>query len=88
MPETVIDFDTEIVNTSLTLGDLEVGPVKVEAGGIEIAVVFEYMPLGVGREVSFEFTESELPTGCHPYWVRVTQVDGAKAWSSPIYTTV
>jgi hypothetical protein len=87
-PETAIDFDTEIVNTSLTLGDLEKGPIKVEAGGIEIAVVFEYVPVGVGREVSFEFTESELPTGCHPYWVRVTQVDGAKAWSSPIYTTV
>jgi len=26
-----------------------------------------------------------LDDGCHPYWVRVTQVDGGKAWVSPVY---
>ena len=87
-PDTAIDFKTDIVDTTVTLADIESGPVKVEAGGIEIAVVCEYAPLGIGREIAFEFSESELATGCHPYWARVTQVDGAKAWSSPIYTTV
>ncbi len=86
--DTTIEFETDVVKTLVTLADLQNGPVKVEAGGIEIAVVFEQAPEGIGKEVSFDFKETELSSGCHPYWVRVTQIDGAKAWSSPIYVTV
>ncbi|MCZ6635357.1 MAG: DUF3604 domain-containing protein [bacterium] len=87
-PEAQLHFKTPVVERSLTLAEIAKGPVVVEAGGIEIKVVFEQMPLGVGREVDLTFQEETLPSGCHPYWVRVTQVDGAKAWASPIYVTV
>ena len=30
----------------------------------------------------------DMAPGCHPYWVRVVQTDGAKAWASPIYVTI
>ena len=51
-------------------------------------VTFERLPIGVGEEVSFAFREDQLEPGCHPYWVRVLQVDGAKAWASPVYVTL
>ena len=50
-------------------------------------VVFEQAPLGCGTEVEFSYREGEGVAGCHPYWVRVLQEDGAKAWASPVYVT-
>ncbi len=87
-PEAVLNFKTDVVNRSVSLREIAGGPVRVDAGGIEIAVVFEQAPLGVDREAAFSFRESDLPSGRHPYWVRVTQTDGAKAWASPIYVTI
>jgi hypothetical protein len=87
-PEATIDFRTDILSHSLTLQEIAGGPVRIPAGGIDIAVVFEQAPDGARHEASFTYRESELPGGCHPYWVRVTQTDGAKAWTSPIYVTV
>lgn len=82
-----IDFRTDVVSHAVTLGEIAKGPVRIPAGGIDIAVVFEQAPVGAGCEAGFTCRESELPDGCHPYWVRVTQTDGAKAWTSPIYVT-
>ena len=86
-PETVLHFQTGVVDHQVSLKEISNGPVRVDAGGIEIAAVFEQMPIGAGREVEFSFKENTPPSGCHPYWVRVTQIDGAKAWASPIYVT-
>ena len=87
-PRTVLNFETPIVNRSLSLQELADAPVVIEAGGIDIKAVFERLPLGVGQEVTFTVQETTVPSGCHPYWVRVTQTDGAKAWASPIYVTI
>ena len=57
----------------------------MDAGGVDMQVVFERMPMGIGLDVAFQFQEEKLERGCHPYWVRVTQVDGGKAWVSPVY---
>jgi hypothetical protein len=86
-PETVLSFRTDVVDRSVSLAEIARGPVRVDAGGIQITVVFEQMPTGAGRETAFTFREPDLRSGCHPYWVRVVQVDGAKAWASPIYVT-
>jgi hypothetical protein len=29
--------------------------------------------------------EGPPPGGCHAYWIRVTQENGAQAWTSPVY---
>lgn len=86
--EALLKFDTQVLQHQVSLAEIANGPVVVEAGGIDIQVVFEREPLGIGREVEFSFQEQALAPGCHPYWVRVVQTDGAKAWASPIYVTV
>ena len=87
-PETILDFKTSTLNRTVSLQEINDSPVVVDAGGIDMKVVFERLPLGVGGEVAFTFQEAALSTGCHPYWVRVLQTDGAKAWASPIYVTI
>jgi hypothetical protein len=40
------------------------------------------------RDLAFEVTDPTPPAGaCHAYWLRVTQEDGAQAWTSPVYLT-
>ncbi len=87
-PETTLDFKTPVVNGDVSLQEIGDSSIVVDAGGIDMKVVFERLPLGIGREAAFTFREAALPTGCHPYWVRVLQTDGAKAWTSPIYVTM
>ncbi len=86
--EATLDFKTPVLNQRVSLQEIGDSPIIVEAGGIDMKVVFERLPLGIGREVAFTFREAALPIGCHPYWVRVLQTDGAKAWASPIYVTI
>lgn len=47
----------------------------------------EIRPMGTDYpdQVSVDWSEPEIRTGLNAYWVKVTQVDGATAWSSPIY---
>ena len=87
-PETTLDFKTSVLNRTVSLQEINNSPIVVNAGGIDMKVVFERLPLGAGEEVAFTFRETALSTGCHPYWVRVLQTDGAKAWASPIYITI
>ena len=87
-PELILDFKTLVLNRTVSLREINNSPIVVDAGGIDMKVVFERLPLGVGEEVAFTFREPALPKGCHPYWVRVLQTDGAKAWASPIYVTI
>ena len=84
-----IQFDTPVLERSVTLGTLRHGPVTVDAGGVDMKVVFEMAPEGVGREARMSFTDTDAPKGATtPYWIRVVQTDGAKAWVSPFYVTV
>ena len=46
---TVLRFKSAILRHSLALGELEAGPVELDAGGIDMKVVFEYLPLDLGR---------------------------------------
>ena len=40
------------------------------------------------RELSFDVTDPTPPPGaCSAYWLRITQEDGAQAWTSPVYLT-
>jgi hypothetical protein len=86
--EAVLRFETPIINHEVTLAELRSGPVAARAAGIDVKVDFEFSPKGAGREVSFTYRESQLAEGVHAYWARVVQIDGAKAWSSPIYVSV
>ena len=86
--EAVLHFESPVLVHDVSLLEIRSGPLAVEAEGIDVKVVFELLPRGVGREVNFTYREPDLPNGSYPYWVRVVQVDGAKAWASPIYVTI
>ncbi len=83
--DATLDFETPVLSHSLRLSEIATGPVVIGAGGIDMQVVFERAPVGIGREVAFTYRENELLPGCHPYWARIAQIDGGKAWVSPVY---
>ena len=86
--DAVLRFESPVLVRDVSLLEIRSGPLAVEAEGIDVKVVFEFLPRGVGREVSLTYREPDLANGSYPYWVRVVQVDGAKAWASPIYVTI
>ena len=49
---------------------------------------FVYTSQNLEQDVSFTFVDSEPSAGESYYYVRVQQVDGQLAWSSPIWVTV
>lgn len=79
-------FDSPIATMDLRLGELEAGPMTVEAGGVGLRVTAEFLPLGLGDyRASCTWQEDAVPDACTPYYVRLTQSDGGRAWSSPFY---
>ena len=58
----------------------------VPGGGVNIRVQMSEVSTETGEwSAQFAYTDEEAPPGCSPYWVRVLQLDGGQAWSSPIY---
>ena len=86
--QTRIDFRTPVIDHKISLETIRRGPVILEAGGVDMKVVFEMEPSGVGHEARTSFRDTAAATGLHPYWIRVVQTDGAKAWVSPFYVTI
>ena len=81
-----IHFQTENAKFSVAVKEVQKAPVIVEAGGLMMKVVIENLPSGTGQKhIAFEFIDHDIQPGCTPYYVCLKQIDGAKAWSSPIY---
>lgn len=78
-------FRTEPAQFDCPLGDLGREAHVHEAGGIGQRVTVQRLPDGE-PPLSLVFTRSDdPPAGESAYWVRVTQDDGARAWSSPVF---
>ena len=81
-----LHFSSEIVDFSIDLDKLQDEAHVVEAGGVDLQVEVEQLPLGVEEPFCrFEFTDEKPLAGCQAYYVRLTQINGARAWSSPFY---
>jgi hypothetical protein len=81
-------FRTPVIQLEVELSDLAEGrTLTFPAGGIDLRVFVRRLPArGLTRELAFDHTDSAPPRAqCHPYWIRVTQEDGAQAWTSPVY---
>ena len=63
-------------------------PVTVPGPGIDTRLVMEMAPTGSGLEIVTTFRDGAAPPGRQPSWLRITQIDGAKAWLSPWYVTI
>ena len=71
-----------------SLGEVRRQPVTVSGPGIDTRLVMEMAPTGSGLDVATTFRDGAAPPGRHAYWLRITQIDGAKAWLSPWYVTI
>ena len=80
-----ISVKTKPVEFSFQLKDLDESLV-IDAGKLEQKVIVSRISdKDCPKEASFKFTDKEVKPGLNPYYVRVTQCDGEKAWSSPIF---
>jgi len=87
-PDAVLRFHSPIVQLEVNVSDLADGRTRTfPAGGVDLRVFFRRLPArGHTSELAFAHTDpSPIRGHCHPYWIRVTQEDGAQAWTSPVY---
>jgi hypothetical protein len=84
--EAVLRFTAGPCRFALPLTRLGDTPHIVEAGGVEQRVEVAWAPTADRpREVAFEHIDETIQPGVNPYYLRIRQIDGALAWSSPIY---
>jgi len=84
-----LTFHSPLAQFEVDLAEIGDEPFVFAAGGEGLQVTVEYLPVGAGsRHVRFEATV-ELPVApeATAVYVRLTQVDGARAWSSPFYVS-
>lgn len=82
-PQARLEYHSPLATLDLALSDL---PHEEQLGGEGLFVRLEPLPEGSGRrDLELSWTERELPPGTTAYHVLVQQVDGARAWSSPLY---
>ncbi|HCU37341.1 MAG TPA: DUF3604 domain-containing protein [Armatimonadetes bacterium] len=83
----VLRFHTQTYNLMLALDGLNgLEPRRFDAGGVGRHVSLQRLPAEAPpADVRVEFPVTGTGFGPAAYWVRVRQVDGAKAWSSPIF---
>lgn len=87
--DATIAFRSALADFDVPLSAIAQQPHVHDAGGVALQVRMEHLPRGQGRQVAFEHEEL-LPTtaaDAEAYYVRVTQTDGNRAWSSPFYIT-
>ncbi len=90
-PDAVIRFRSPVIDVDVPLGPLADGTtLSYPAGGVDLRVFARRLPArDLTAELSFDHTDPDPPRGArHAYWIRVTQEDGAQAWTSPVYLEV
>jgi len=81
-------FSTGPCSFDFDLSQVRLAPMVVDAGGVGRFVSVGPAPAEDGpRTVELSYRDTQPLTGTQPYWVRVVQVNRAKAWSSPVYVT-
>jgi hypothetical protein len=88
--DAVLRLRTPVIDLDVPLADLASGATRVfPAGGVDLRAFMRRLPArDFTRELRFDVTDPAPPAGaCSAYWIRVTQEDGAQAWTSPVYLT-
>ncbi|MBM4436584.1 MAG: DUF3604 domain-containing protein [Actinobacteria bacterium] len=88
-PDAALQFETPPATCRQTVGDLAAGPVFHPAAGAGSHVRFQRLPSdGPGLDTELAWTDPSPSPGVHAYHVRVLQLDGHMAWTSPTWVTV
>ena len=86
--DALFNFSTPPASFSFTPAEIAAGSKLVEAGPVGRKVIVRGVPVEPGpRSVHFTYSDHQIVPGINPYYVRVTQADGERAWSSPIYVS-
>jgi hypothetical protein len=81
-------LNTEPLTCDVGLNEVLEEEVFLDAGGVGRFIKIGPAPREDGpSQFEGRWMDENPPTGESPYWVRVTQIDQAKAWSSPVYVT-
>lgn len=81
-----LNFTTKLATFSFTLESLAEGDLEIELDGPDQRVVASRaQPTAGGIEAEWEWVDEGIHPGLNPYYLKVTQVDGEMAWSSPVY---
>jgi hypothetical protein len=86
--DAVLRFRTPVIDLDVPVADLLDGATRIfPAGGVDLRAFMRRLPArDFARELDFDVTDPAPPAGgCSAYWLRVTQEDGAQAWTSPVY---
>ncbi len=84
-----LEFTSDVVSFRQGLDELAGGPVFHDAPGLLAHVRLQVLPVeGPDLDVAIDWTDTEPSAGCHAYHVRVVQLNGHMAWSSPTWVTV
>lgn len=84
-----LEFGTGPLSCSVNVAALRSGPMVFDAGGVDQQVVFELAPAVQERpscvnwECELSPSKEQAVAGLIPYHLRITQVDGHRAWASP-----
>ncbi len=85
-PSTSCRFESDHAAFDFALSRVREQTMTVEAGGASRHVIAGPAPdPEQPSRVELSFRDTRAIAGLCPYWVRVTQVDQHRAWSSPIY---
>lgn len=77
---------TDQAGLAVTLGTLSAGdPRRVDVEGIEAGLAVRRTGTATRTDLTTSFPVGVPEGDTHPYWVRVRQVDGEMAWSSPVF---
>ncbi|MCH7727902.1 MAG: hypothetical protein IH991_15710 [Planctomycetes bacterium] len=85
---TRLRFETAAKQIEFGLSEVCHDVLTFDAGGLNRFVRIGPPPDNDGpREFEATLSDTEPAAGCTPYWIRVTQVDQAMAWSSPVFVS-
>jgi hypothetical protein len=89
-----LEFNTQVGQYTVELSQLEQKPVRYTAGGVEQQVLFERAPNtdNMKRDVAWhaevDVPSQEAVNGVVPLHLRIVQIDGHRAWTSPWFVQV
>jgi hypothetical protein len=84
-PRRVSFAPAEECNFTVWLADVLANEREVSLGMLDRRIVVCGMPENRPLSADFQLLDDDPQPGFTPYWLRVTQLDGEMAWSSPVF---
>ena len=84
-PRRISFAPAEGTTVRMRLSEIQSDAVELPLGVLNRQVTIDPMPINRPLSADFQVLEDDPQPGFTPYWLRVIQLDGEVAWSSPIF---